>query len=1358
MTEAAGSQPSAAQPAASAKRRIRPRHLVLGLVVAYQFVALVGLLLIAVNAYRFFQTPFIGALVEQTLVIGGGNSVSEGAWDARNKGLAFGDQILAVDGQPVTSQADLLGVLRTYQVGDTVDLTVRNLLAPDHPVQTVSITLQTFPAPDRMALVFIPFFIGLVYLITGLWVLSLRRYDAAGQVFSVFTASVALVVTGLFDIDTSGSITPLWTVALGMTSSAMLYLALLFPEKVALIQRRPYLGWLSYLPALAIALWALPTLYDFNDPLAYVLPWRYAYTLLGVAILFFLGMGVFRWVTSPSPVVRRQSQIVLIGAALAFLPITVWFLLVTLRPGIVFTPLLFIPLVFFPVAVGYAILRYRLLATDYIFSRAVLYALLMVLTVVGYGLLVAGLSLIFGESIQADSPIAIGLMVFLLILVFNPLRNYLQRVIDRLFFRGQQVYQERATAFRQELTPAMSFDQILALLRRYIESTAMPEQLHIFIRDTVRDVYAATPDDRGRPTTDIHFPVSAALPRALSKGEGYIFIRDGETLPVPLEADRARLALLGAQLFIPLPGRGENILGFLALSPRKTGEPYNLRDLDLLKSFSDQAALSLERAQVISDLERRVDEMNTLIRVAQGINITLQFDDILELIYAQTNRLIPSRDFWIMLYDPENEIYQYAFYLEDDRRLLERERQYIFANQYLAQVVIRRGRAINTDDYVRECRLNGLQPAVEGLYAWAGVPLNAGATTIGSMSLASRDPAVTYSDEQIALLQAIADQAAGAIVKARLLEDSERSARQLALLNEVGRNLTALLDLPSLLDQILESAIEILNCEAGTLFLVDEETGELIFEVVKGPVAGELVGRRLPPGTGHVGRSVDTGEPAIVNEVRTTSGWSDDADQQTGFKTRDLLLVPMKVKGRVVGVVEVINRRDRMPFTREDQDLLTAFTSQAAVALENARLYTLTDQKLAARVDELSVMQRIDRELNATLDVSRSMQITLDWALRQTGADAGLIGFVEPEGLRVMASWGYTAELEPYKDQWMPLDLPGLQDAVEAEAPRQISRDMLDATDPEGEVRFGLLEDSRSLLVAPIRREEQVIAILMLESRQSEVWTEDTRGFLSRLTDHAAIAISNAQLFAQVQAADLAKTEFVSQVSHELKNPMTSMRGYTDLLISGAVGPVSDAQKNFLQTIRANVNRMATIVGDLADISRIESGHLRLEFTAVQIADVVDEVQRAQQRNIEEKDQHLEIRIPADLPHVWGDRTRLVQILINLVSNANKYTPEGGHIVIEAEHTENRWDPDGAPEVVRVSVIDNGLGMTPEDQAKIFTKFFRSEDPKAREAPGTGLGLNITRNLVEMQGGKIWFESEYGQGTTFSFTIPVAEA
>jgi signal transduction histidine kinase len=131
--------------------------------------------------------------------------------------------------------------------------------------------------------------------------------------------------------------------------------------------------------------------------------------------------------------------------------------------------------------------------------------------------------------------------------------------------------------------------------------------------------------------------------------------------------------------------------------------------------------------------------------------------------------------------------------------------------------------------------------------------------------------------------------------------------------------------------------------------------------------------------------------------------------------------------------------------------------------------------------------------------------------------------------------------------------------------------------------------------------------------------------------------------------------------------------------------------------------------------------------------------------------------LPETLPPVWTDKIRAIQVLTNLVSNAYKYTPEGGILEVGAEETANQWDPNGAARVVHIWVKDSGIGMSEEDKEKIFQKFFRSDDPKAREAPGTGLGLNITKSLVEMQGGKIWFDSEYRKGTTFHFTIPAAE-
>jgi signal transduction histidine kinase len=293
--------------------------------------------------------------------------------------------------------------------------------------------------------------------------------------------------------------------------------------------------------------------------------------------------------------------------------------------------------------------------------------------------------------------------------------------------------------------------------------------------------------------------------------------------------------------------------------------------------------------------------------------------------------------------------------------------------------------------------------------------------------------------------------------------------------------------------------------------------------------------------------------------------------------------------------------------------------------------------------------------------------------------------------------------------------------------------------------------------------------LIFLETDRVDIIPDEVISFLSRLSDHAAIAISNAQLYAAIENANLAKSEFVSFVSHELKTPMTSIKGFTDLLAAGVVGPVNETQANFLSTIRSNVDRMATLVSDLADVSRIEAGRLRLEYGAIPVTNIVEEVVRSVRKQIEEKQQLLSLEIDSPLPSMWGDRTRLIQILTNLLSNAHKYSPVGGKITLCAEIAENHWaagapcsnggskETPGGPKVIHLFVQDTGFGILPADQNKIFQKFFRSEDQNVRDTPGTGLGLNITKTLVEMQGGAIWFISEYRKGTTFHFTIPIAE-
>ena len=417
--------------------------------------------------------------------------------------------------------------------------------------------------------------------------------------------------------------------------------------------------------------------------------------------------------------------------------------------------------------------------------------------------------------------------------------------------------------------------------------------------------------------------------------------------------------------------------------------------------------------------------------------------------------------------------------------------------------------------------------------------------------------------------------------------------------------------------------------------------------------------------------------------------------------------------------------------------------ARIGACLEKKQLHDAQQAYLA----ELTTLQDIDRELNAKLDVRRAMTITLEWAMRQSQDQAGFLGVPDDGRIQVIAAQGYAYELSNGAANWLPLhQVPAALDAVNSGRIEQLS--------PMN--GGGLLRHAQSQIAIPVLRESDVIAVLVLENTVSKTWQPPMVEFLGRLRDHAAMAIANAQMYEAVQAANLAKTEFVSFVSHELKIPMTSIKGYADMLLSPSFGEPNEMQTKFLKTIRANVDRMARLVSDLTDVSRIEAGHLSLETTAIRMPDIVADVLESTRAQIHEKNQQLVVKVSDDLPSVWGDRGRLVQILTNLVSNAYKYTQENGRITIHAEIVQYQDDAQAQP-MVQVSVADTGLGIKEEDKSKIFGKFMRVDDDEALKSPGTGLGLNITKSLVEMHGGHIWFESEFREGTTFYFALPAAE-
>jgi len=534
--------------------------------------------------------------------------------------------------------------------------------------------------------------------------------------------------------------------------------------------------------------------------------------------------------------------------------------------------------------------------------------------------------------------------------------------------------------------------------------------------------------------------------------------------------------------------------------------------------------------------------------------------------------------------------------------------------------------------------------------------------------------------------------------------------RQLAALYEVSKLLGSSLDLQEVLSQTMDAIIQLTGAERGFLMLFDDN-GALEVKAAR-----NLAKETLEQDEFKISRSVIRTVAQTGDQVVTTNASEDPrfANQASVMmhNLRSIQCVPLRARGRIIGVVYVDNRIHAGVFDEGDLELLSAFTNQAAVAIENARLFTMTDEALAARVSELSIMQAIDRQLNETLDFGKVMDLTLDWAMRITHASNGVIGLVDLEDgkARVVAQNG-------------------------------------DVPDDVGKVLAGGGESHQDGIVsAPIQREGRVIGIIILDHSDKAPFTAEAKEFLHRLADHAAIAMENAQLYQAVQAANKAKSEFVSVVAHELRVPMTSIKGYTDMI--AMMGQVSDQQKNFLDIIRSNVDRMSVLVSDLSDVSRIESGRLAMEIdNNVSLKSLLDALMPAMQAEIERREHKVKIELADPLPAVKADPARVTQILVNLISNAYKYTPNGGTITIKAAR-------DGA--LVRCDVVDTGVGMSPEDLSKLFTKFWRADDAYVREQPGTGLGLTIVKNLVELQGGKLTVTSQKGVGTTFSFTIPIS--
>lgn len=540
-----------------------------------------------------------------------------------------------------------------------------------------------------------------------------------------------------------------------------------------------------------------------------------------------------------------------------------------------------------------------------------------------------------------------------------------------------------------------------------------------------------------------------------------------------------------------------------------------------------------------------------------------------------------------------------------------------------------------------------------------------------------------------------------------LTKERDRVRTLLSITNE----LTTSLDLDRVLNRALALINQAMGVRQGSILLLDPETGYLVYRAALGraealPREGKRTSFRY--GEGLAGWVLQHNESVIITGIDQDERWI--VDPLKKGQSQSVLAVPLSTGDDIVGVMLLFHPEPNY-FTEDHQELATAAASQITVMVKNTELYRL----IRNQAERLGNMLRTQRA-----DASRRL------AILESITDGVVVTNIEGKIVSVNRSaqklLGVTEEEAVDQDvQSLYRNFPAdATDHLIEAVSRLTTTGAVRQLPPYAEVLLEQDKQTISARFAPILDEES-----------------ECQGVVTVLRD-----ITREREIAQ------AKSDFVSIVAHELRTPMTSIKGYADLMLSGSVGPVSETQAQFLYVIRTNVERLAALVNDLLDISRIEAGRVKFDIRPLQLEEVAHEVVASLQGEITSRNLELELDIPSHLPHAQGDHNRIVQVLTNLISNAYKYTPPGGRIILALHQTNGELQAD---------ISDTGIGIAPNDLDRVFERFYRADHDMVRGQAGTGLGLAIAKSIVEMHGGRIWVKSELGKGSTFSFCLPVAE-
>ncbi len=786
---------------------------------------------------------------------------------------------------------------------------------------------------------------------------------------------------------------------------------------------------------------------------------------------------------------------------------------------------------------------------------------------------------------------------------------------------------------------------------------------------------------------------------------------------------------------------GDEILGVLYADYERP-RSFNQEDRKLAETFATHASLALKKARLLDQISKARDTAKAVAEVS----ILEKLESTLDSIVQGTFKALNCDAVTLYTYNQHKDQIEFPpamIGVQNSHKVLSPG---FIARDSVVGRILDLGQVHVAEDAPSDPIIGGGFVEREGVKSSVSIPLQVGDQKVGVMFVNYRT-LHRFTEEELSNIKLFATQAAIAIRNARLIDDVFHRNIQLQTVAQVSKSTSTLLAPKELMHQAVNLIRERFKLYYVGLFLIDENSKHAVLRASSGDAGQEMLqaGYKLAiDASSMIGWSIDNAQPRIVldiskEKIRLNNPYLPE--------TRSELTLPLISRGRCIGALTVQSTESEA-FSTEDVAVLQTTADQLAIAIENAQLY----REETERLQESLALQKVAMALAGTLELGEVLNHMMQAAMDFTDTCSGTIllwDLRQKEFIHSLTT-GPERTLQFYSSR---VREEGIARTI-VERKRTIV-----ISDAENDSRISPIaieKRRRAFIGTPLVSREEAIGVLYVSRSEPRQFSKRQVALLESLASQAAVAIERARQYRKLQLAyseltklDERKSEFLSTVSHELRSPLTPIKSCIELMLNGTYGSIPDKQRTRLEMALASVNDEARLVGNLLDLVRIQENRVTLDLERGNVLDVVRSAVQVFEYDAGKK--HIELQTNLSTKGTFRtflDKGKVKQIVTNLISNAINFTPENGVIVVSIS-SDKEW--------ITVQVKDNGIGVPEEEQEKIFDRFYQVDSSSTRKVGGTGIGLNIVKEYVEMHGGQVWVQSEEGKGSTFTFTLPKKE-